>query len=63
MPSFGNLFDLPVFVDSGLASQESIAFNAGTHRDVIHMSFSDFRRLVEPMIASFSYREETVEMA
>lgn len=63
MPSFGNLFDLPVFVDSGLASQESIAFNAGTHRDVIHMSFSDFRRLVEPMIASFSYKEETVEMA
>jgi Ala-tRNA(Pro) deacylase len=53
MPPFGNLFDMPVFVDAELATQEFIAFNAGTHRDVIHMSFGDFRRLVNPAIASF----------
>jgi len=55
MPPFGKLFDMPVFVDAELAAQEFIAFNAGTHRDVIHMSFGDFRRLVEPAIASFSF--------
>lgn len=57
MPPFGTLFDLPVFVDSGVANQDFIAFNAGTHRDVIHMSFADFRRLMDPAIASFAYRE------
>ena len=60
MPPLGNLFDLPVFVDSALASQEFIAFNAGTHRDVIHMSFGDFRRLVDPAIATFGYQEAEV---
>jgi len=57
MPPFGNLFDLPVYVDSGVAAQEFIAFSAGTHRDVIHMSFGDFRRLVDPAIASFAYKD------
>ena len=60
MPPMGNLFDLPVFVDAGLASQEFIAFNAGTHRDVIHMGFGDFRRLVDPAIATFGYQQEEV---
>jgi len=57
MPAFGNLFDLPVYVDSGVSSQEFIAFNAGTHRDVIHMSFADFRHVVDPRIATFAYKE------
>ena len=45
MPPIGNHVGLPVFVDSILAGQETIAFNAGTHRDAIHMKFSDFERL------------------
>jgi len=54
MPPFGNLFNLPVYVDSRLSSQESIAFNAGTHRDVVHMRFRDFERLVNPAILPFA---------
>lgn len=54
MPPFGNLFHLPVIVDISLAHQEFIAFNAGTHRDVIHMHFSDFKRLVDPAVAKFA---------
>ena len=45
MPPFGNHVGLPVFVDNSLARQETIAFNAGTHRDVVHMNFRDFERL------------------
>ncbi len=45
MPPFGNHVGLPVFVDNTLAGHETIAFNAGTHRDVIHMNFLDFERL------------------
>ena len=50
MPPFGNLYDMPVYADSGLALDEWIAFNAGTHRDVVHMRFADFKRLVRPVI-------------
>lgn len=54
MPPFGNLFNLPVIVDTGVAEQEFIAFNAGTHRDVIHMSYGDFSRLVNPAVGKFA---------
>jgi Ala-tRNA(Pro) deacylase len=50
MAPFGNLCGLPVFVDSSLANEETIAFNAGTHRDVLHMRFEDYQRLVQPSI-------------
>ncbi|MGC9970959.1 MAG: YbaK/EbsC family protein [Bryobacteraceae bacterium] len=56
MPPFGNLFSLPVYVDSRLAGEDTITFNAGTHRDVIHMHFLDFKRLVNPSIISFARR-------
>ncbi|HOK48490.1 MAG TPA: YbaK/EbsC family protein [Bryobacteraceae bacterium] len=56
MPPFGNLFGLPVYVDSRLAGEDMITFNAGTHRDVIHMHFADFERLVHPSIVPFARR-------
>jgi Ala-tRNA(Pro) deacylase len=56
MPPFGNLFGLPVYVDSRLAGEDMITFNAGTHRDVIHMHFQDFDRLVNPSVVPFSRR-------
>ncbi len=60
MPPFGNLFGLPVYVDSRLAGEDMITFNAGTHRDVIHMHFRDFERLVQPSIVAFSRRAGAV---
>jgi Ala-tRNA(Pro) deacylase len=54
MPPFGNLFNLPVIVDSSVDVQEFIAFNAGTHRDVIHMHTADFERLTNPAVAKFA---------
>ena len=56
MPPFGSLFYMPVYVDSTLARQEAIAFNAGTHRDLVHMRFRDFANLVKPTIVSFARR-------
>jgi Ala-tRNA(Pro) deacylase len=50
MPPFGNLYGMPVYVDSTLADDEHIAFNAGTHKDVVHIRFDDFKRLVKPVI-------------
>jgi Ala-tRNA(Pro) deacylase len=54
MPPFGILFHLPVIVDTNVADQEFMAFNAGTHRDVIHMYYADFNRLTHPAVANFA---------
>ncbi len=54
MPPFGNLFNLPVYVSESLAGSEDIAFNAGNHRELLQLHFSDFQRLVKPTIAAFS---------
>lgn len=54
MPPFGNIYGLETFVDQELKEDEDIAFNAGTHSDVILMHFSDFDSLVHPTYASFA---------
>ena len=54
MPPLGPLYNLPVYLDASLAGQDMIAFNAGTHRDVIHMRMAEFRRLVSPDIVSLA---------
>jgi Ala-tRNA(Pro) deacylase len=53
MPPFGNLYNLPVYVASTLTDDKEIAFNAGTHTDVIKISYSDFEKLVKPAIGAF----------
>lgn len=54
MPPFGNLYDMEVFVAESLAEDEEIAFNAGTHVELIRMAYADFERLVEPVVLAFS---------
>jgi Ala-tRNA(Pro) deacylase len=60
MPPFGRLFNLPVYVDDCLTGDNRITFNAGTHRDAIHMSFADFFLLEEPIITPFAHLETSV---
>jgi Ala-tRNA(Pro) deacylase len=54
MPPFGNLYGLPVYAAPGLELSGEITFNAGTHTEVIRMSYRDFERLVHPRHASFT---------
>lgn len=54
MPPFGNLYDLDVYVSKTLADDEEIAFNAGTHTELIQMVYKDFERLVKPKVLKFS---------
>jgi Ala-tRNA(Pro) deacylase len=51
MPPFGNLYDLPVYVDESLSHDKEIAFNAGSHYELIRMSYEDFAKLVKPVVA------------
>jgi len=57
MPPVGIIYDMPVYLDSSLAAEPEIVFNAGTHREAIHMQTADYRRLVSPMIVSLSRAE------
>jgi len=58
MPPFGQLYGLPVLVDESLTRDKEIAFNAGTHHELIRLSFEDFARLVQPKVAHFSTTAE-----
>ena len=54
MPPFGNLYGMKVFVAESLGENQEIAFNAGSHEEVIRLSYADFERLVQPMVMSFT---------
>ena len=56
MPPFGNLYGVDVYVAKSLSEDEEIAFNAGTHTELIKLSYKDFERLVKPKIIEFSYQ-------
>lgn len=54
MPPFGNLFGMDVYVDQGLAEDAEIAFNAGTHTEMVRLPFKDFERLAKPKVVRLS---------
>ena len=56
MPPFGNLWEMPVFVDQRLREDEEIVFNAGTHTELVKLSYADYERLVKPAVAALSTR-------
>jgi Ala-tRNA(Pro) deacylase len=58
MPPFGHLYGMPVFVDENLAGETEIVFNAGTHRELVIMSYTDFERLVHPVSGRFAVRTQ-----
>ena len=54
MPPFGNLYGLPVYVDVSLTRDKEIAFNAGSHLELVRLPYADFERLVKPQIVEFA---------
>lgn len=50
MPPFGNLYDMAVFADEILSHDKEIAFNTGSHRELIRLAWEDFQRLVKPTV-------------
>ena len=54
MPPFGPLYGLEVFVDPSLAEDEEIVFNAGSHSELIRLTFVDYERLSTPKFIDFT---------
>jgi Ala-tRNA(Pro) deacylase len=57
MPPFGNLYGMDVYADTALADDEQIAFNAGSHTELIQLPFEDFQRLVKPKVVGLTYAD------
>lgn len=61
MPPFGNLFGMDTYAAESLAEDAQIAFNSGTHVELIQMSWLDYERLVHPKIRMFSFKNMPVQ--
>jgi Ala-tRNA(Pro) deacylase len=54
MPPFGNLYGISVLASQRLTEDEKIAFNAGTHRELVQLAYADYARLVKPQVLNIS---------
>jgi Ala-tRNA(Pro) deacylase len=54
MPPFGNLYGIDAFADESLAKDKEIAFNAGSHRELIRLAWEDFEKLAKPEVIRFA---------
>ena len=57
MPPFGNLYGMDVYVAKSLTEDCEIAFNAGSHTELIRMSYDDYEQLVHPKVARLAFGE------
>jgi Ala-tRNA(Pro) deacylase len=51
---------MPVYGSTALDREREIAFNAGSHKELMRMSYADFLRLVKPKMVPLSTREMEV---
>jgi Ala-tRNA(Pro) deacylase len=56
MPPFGNLYGIPVYADISLTRDKEIAFNAGSHLELVRLAYHDFERLAKPITIDFASR-------
>ncbi len=54
MAPLGKLYNLKLIVDESLAKDKEIVFNAGTHRDIVKITYADYERLEQPQLATVS---------
>jgi Ala-tRNA(Pro) deacylase len=49
-PPFGNLYDIPVFLDETMRARERMICRDGSHTETVTVATADFVRLVDPEI-------------
>jgi len=54
MPPFGNLFGIPVYVDESLGDDPEITFNAGSHTELMRLSYAEFAAIVDPILGRYA---------
>jgi Ala-tRNA(Pro) deacylase len=54
MPPFGRMYNVPVYVDEGLAAVTEIVFEVGSHTETFKVKFADYARLASPQVKAFA---------
>jgi Ala-tRNA(Pro) deacylase len=54
LPPFGSQYGMKTLVEQSLTRGEQIVFEGNTHHEAFRMSFEDFQRLEQPLVASFA---------
>jgi len=54
MPPFGNLYGMDVYVAESLTEDKEIAFNAGSHTELMRLPYEAFSMLVKPNVVKIS---------
>ncbi|MBT8447683.1 MAG: YbaK/EbsC family protein [Gammaproteobacteria bacterium] len=52
MPPFGQLYNVELFADDALADDEEIAFNAGSHSELVQLTWNDYVWLAHPQMVA-----------
>jgi hypothetical protein len=50
----GNLYGVPVYVETSLTGQETMTFPVGTSTVTMNLRYADFERLVHPGVMAFA---------
>jgi Ala-tRNA(Pro) deacylase len=48
---------MPVYVADPLPEDDEIAFNAGSHAELMKLHYADFEKLVKPEVGDFGEKE------
>jgi len=54
MPPFGNLYNMDVYIAALLTQGTDITFAAGSHSELLTLTYKDFEKLVQPIVIAFS---------
>jgi Ala-tRNA(Pro) deacylase len=58
MPPFGVLYRMPLYVDPCLAFERNIYFQAGSHVEVVRMSYEEYVRIAVPIVMDVCLHRE-----
>jgi len=56
-PPFGNLYNMPVYVDACFPRAGDFFFPAGNHHEIVGIPYQDFERLAHPVVGEFCIHE------
>ena len=59
IPALRHWKDVDVIMDESMRIDGEIVLQAGTHRDTVQLAFSDWYRLVQPKVGSFTELENS----
>lgn len=58
LPPFGSQYAMKTLVEESLTTGEEIIFEGNNHHEAVRMSYADFHRVEEPIVARFAVQPD-----